>query len=104
MIKLPNEVNSSNEPKEDDKFKQVIEQMQLDFFLAESNFDFQFSAENTWAFMELAIRNAIIKYMEEWFKDDKFDTDADFILSYCSGELQHHIDNLIGDFMDAWRK
>ncbi len=40
----------------------------------------------------------------QWFSEEKLDPRADFILSYCSGDLQYHVSRLIADFMEAWVK
>ena len=78
--------------------------LELDNFLLESNFDFQFPPRFTWALMETAIRNNIIKSMSTWFKKEEFDPEAGFILSYCSGDLKRHISELIAEFVEAWCK
>lgn len=78
--------------------------LELDNFLLESNFDFQYSPHFTWALMETAIRANIMKSMSTWFAKEEFDPEAGFILSYCSGDIRHHISALIVDFMEAWCK
>jgi len=54
--------------------------------------------------MELAIRVSVMQKMTNWFSEEQFDPHADFILSYCSGDLQYHVSRLIADFMEAWLK
>ena len=78
--------------------------MELDYFLLENKFDFQFSKYSHWSFMELAIRVSVMQKMSNWFSEEQFDPHADFILSYCSGDLQYHVSRLIADFMEGWVK
>jgi len=78
--------------------------MELDYFLLENKFDFQFSKYSHWSFMELAIRVSVMQKMSNWFSEEQCDPHADFILSYCSGDLQYHVSRLIADFMEGWVK
>ena len=78
--------------------------MELDYFLLENSFDFQFNQYSHWSFMEVAIRASVMQKMSNWFSEEKLDPNADFILSYCSGDLQYHVSRLIADFMEAWVK
>jgi len=78
--------------------------MELDYFLLESNYEFQLDGRTTWSLIEISFRLAIMRNMSRWFKKDEFDPEAGFILSYCSGDIQYHVDQIVREFMEAWVK